>query len=86
MATMTHRTTFALDEATVTRIRRLAAEWNVSQAEVIRRAVAQSDAASNPDPLAMLEALHRADQGLSPAEAVSYLTTVREDRQRWRGA
>ncbi len=39
MATMTHRTTFALDDATVTRIRRLAAQWQVSQAEVIRRVV-----------------------------------------------
>lgn len=86
MATMTHRTTFALDDVTVTRIRRLAAQWQVSQAEVIRRVVAQSDAASNPDPVAMLDALHRAGEGLTAADAASYLTTVREGRKSWRGA
>ena len=84
MAIMTHRTTFALDDATVTRIRRLAAQWQVSQAEVIRRVVASTDAAANPDPVAMLDALHRAGGGLSAEEAASYLTTVHEDRQQWR--
>lgn len=86
MATMTHRTTFALDDATVTRIRRLAAQWQVSQAEVIRRVVAQSDAATQPDPVAMLDALHRAGEGLTADDAASYLTTVREGRHSWRGA
>ena len=86
MATMTHRTTFALDDATVTRIRRLAAQWQVSQAEVIRRVVAQTDAATRPDPVAMLESLHRAGDGLTAADAASYLTAVREDRKSWRGA
>jgi putative heme degradation protein len=86
MATMTHRTTFALDDATVTRIRRLAAQWQVSQAEVIRRVVAQSDAALNPDPVAMLDALHRAGEGLTAADAASYLTAVREGRKSWSGA
>ena len=57
---MTHQTMFALDDVTATRIRRLAAQWQVSQAEAIRRVGAQSDAASNPDPVAMLNARHRA--------------------------
>jgi hypothetical protein len=39
MATMTHRTTFTLDEATMVRIKDLAALWKASQAEVVRRAV-----------------------------------------------
>ncbi|MFZ4774654.1 MAG: hypothetical protein ACOYM3_04780 [Terrimicrobiaceae bacterium] len=39
MAIMTHRTTFALDETTTLRLKRLAALWNVSQAEVVRRSV-----------------------------------------------
>ena len=85
MAIMTHRTTFALDDATVTRIRRLAAQWQVSQAEVIRRVVASTNAAVNPDPVAMLDALHRAGGGLTAEEAESHLTTVRGDRQHWRG-
>ena len=48
---MTHGTTFALDEATALRLKRLASRWNVSQAEVVRRAVAQSDqSADAPKP------------------------------------
>lgn len=86
MATMTHRTTFALDDATVTRIRRLAAQWQASQAEVIRRVVASTDATVNPDLVAMLDTLHRAGGGLTAEDAASYLTTVREGRQHWRGA
>ena len=43
MAVMTHRTTFTLDAATIRRLKRLASRWNVSQAEVIRRAVAQAE-------------------------------------------
>ena len=39
MATMTHRTTFALDAATARRLRQLAKLWKVSQAEVVRRSV-----------------------------------------------
>lgn len=43
MQLMTHRTTFALDEATAQRLKRLAARWNVSQAEVVRRSVEQAE-------------------------------------------
>ncbi len=82
---MTHRVTFTLDDLTVRRIRRLAAQWQVSQAEVIRRVVAQSDAVTNPDPVAMLDALQRAGEGLTAAEATSFLTTVREGRKSSRG-
>lgn len=39
---MIHRCTFALDESTTARIRHLATVWDVSQAEVIRRAVANA--------------------------------------------
>lgn len=86
MAIMTHRTTFTLDEDTVARIRRLAAQWQVSQAEVIRRVVARIDAEANPDPVAMLDALHQAGGGLPADAAESYLTVVREGRRSWRGA
>ncbi|MBY0491816.1 MAG: ribbon-helix-helix protein, CopG family [Gemmatimonadaceae bacterium] len=80
---MTHRTTFALDEATVTRIRALAEQWQVSQAEVIRRVVAQT--ASAPDPLALLDALHRDQAGLSADTAADFLAQARADRGVWRG-
>jgi hypothetical protein len=39
MATMTVRSTYALDPETALTIRELATQWNASQAEVIRRSV-----------------------------------------------
>jgi predicted transcriptional regulator len=88
MPSMTHRTTFALDKATAKRLRRLAALWRVSQAEVVRRAIAQAEAAASPtkpDPVTLLEELHAAGQGLDAARAEAYLEQTREDRQHWRG-
>ena len=85
MPAMTHRTTFALDASTADRLKRLAASWRVSQAEVVRRAVAQAETASaEPDPVAMLRELHASGRGLDPAKAAAYLAEVREDRKRWR--
>lgn len=84
MAIMTHRTTFALDEPTVSRIRTLAAQWNVSQAEVIRRVVAQTAAAPTPDPIALLDDLFRAGGGVSEEAAAAYLADTREARREWR--
>jgi len=86
MATMTHRTTFALDEATMARIKNLATLWKVSQAEVVRRAVsmAQSPAPAS-SPKIEFEKFLRAGNGLDPKIAGQYLEEVREDRQMWRG-
>ena len=87
MKTMTHRTTFALDGTTASRLRRLASIWQVSQAEVVRRAVAQAESAAapaKPDPIAMLRAYH-AKGGLDRVKAEAYLTELREDRKHWRG-
>lgn len=83
MAIMTYRTTFSLDEATATRIRTLAAQWKVSQAEVTRRVVARTDVAAKPDPLAMLQALHQSGGGLSAAKATTYLAALQNDRKTW---
>jgi len=88
MPVMTHRTTFALDPATAKRLKRLASLWRVSQAEVVRRAVAQAEAAAmatKEDPVLMLQDLHAAGQGLAPDRAKAYLAEVRQDRRRWRG-
>lgn len=86
---MSHRTTFALDKLTAKRLKRLAALWRVSQAEVVRRAVAQAEAAATaaakPDPIAALRELHAAGQGLDVGQANAYLNEVREERQHWRG-
>lgn len=85
---MTHRTSFALDKATAKRLKRLAALWSVSQAEVVRRAVEQAEAAvlaAKPDRVAMLRDLHASHQGLDASSAAAYLQEARDARRRWRG-
>jgi predicted transcriptional regulator len=85
---MTHRTSFALDEGTAQRIKRLATRWNVSQAEVVRRSVAQAEnlkQAEDPDPVAMLRALFASGGGLDLETANAYISEVYEDRKHWRG-
>lgn len=84
---MTHRTTFALDEATAQRLKRLAARWKVSQAEVVRRSVEQAESfkkADDPDPSAMLQALFASGEGLDLEKGNAYIAEVYEDRNRWR--
>lgn len=82
---MTYRTTFALDQETATRLKRLAARWHVSQAEVVRRAVQQADEAcpEKKAPLEVLKAYH-AKGGLNRGQAEAYLAKVNEDRKQWR--
>ena len=87
MAVMTHRTTFALDKETIRRLKRLAARWRVSQAEVVRRAVAQAEAQPEPvepDPVTMLHRLQASGEGLDPKEAELYLGEVYAGRKQWR--
>ncbi|MEP6821817.1 MAG: CopG family transcriptional regulator [Chthoniobacterales bacterium] len=88
MATMKHRTTFTLDAATTLRLKRLAARWQVSQAEVVRRSLekAEQDAECHqPHPLEMRRALYASGNGLDAATAGSYIAEVYQDRKRWRG-
>ncbi len=49
MAIMEHRTSFALDEATIQRLKKLAGIWQVSQAEVVRRALEKADMESTAE-------------------------------------
>jgi len=88
MASLTHRTTFSFDQGTIRRLKSLATRWHVSQAEVIRRALAKAEENASdlqPDPVEMLSALHRAGKGLSAEVANAYLKEVYEDRKKWRG-
>jgi predicted transcriptional regulator len=88
MAKMTCRTTFALDDKTIQRLKHLAARWRVSQAEVVRRAVAQAAAQPEPqvsDPVATLQHLQESGLGLDSKKAEAYLAQVYADRKRWRG-
>lgn len=87
MATMIHRTTFALDEITSKRLKRLAARWHISQAEVVRRSLEEAEKADEqkPNPVAMLRELFASGQGLDPGKAGAYIAEVYEDRKHWRG-
>jgi len=87
MATMTHRTTFALDGDTMLRLKKLASRWQVSQAEVVRRALSQAEKLPDTqrlDVLARLKGYHAASK-LDSSEADTYLAQTRSDRKRWRG-
>ena len=87
MAKMTHRTTFALDAVTAQRLKRLAKQWQVSQAEVVRRSVEQAEGMihiKKTDPVLLLQKLHREGCGLDSKQAELFLKQVREDRKRWR--
>ena len=84
MPNRVHRTTFALDEVTAGYLQKLASLWQVSQAEVIRRAVAKAEAnamVGKPDPVVMLRKLHSAGQGLKTKPANAYLAKVRANRK-----
>ena len=88
MATMTHRTTFALDLATAKRLKRLSARWQVSQAEVVRRSLEEAEKqveSRKPDSVAMLRELFASGRGLDPKKAGAYIVEVYEDRKHWRG-
>lgn len=88
MATMTHRTTFALDKTTAIRLKRLAARWQVSQAEVVRRSLADAEKqteARQANPAAKLRELFASGKGLDPKKAGAYIAEVYEDRKQWRG-
>jgi len=88
MASMTYRTTFALDKESRRRLKRLSADWHVSQAEVVRRALTQAEnlnSADKPDPVEMLKSLHSSGKGLAREAGAKYLAEIREDRKHWRG-
>ncbi len=73
---MIHRTTFALDKSSALRLKRLAARWRVSQAEVVRRSLekAEQEADSQkPDAVGMLRRLHEKGAGLDRDKADAYL-------------
>lgn len=82
MASMTIRSTYALDRDTVERLDRLARQWAVSKSEALRRAVraARADAPVG----GRLDALDRlqASMQLSPAKAEAWARDVRRERAR----
>ncbi len=87
MKSMTYRTTFALDEEAAMRLRRLSAAWEVSQAEVVRRALAMAEAGGprSEDAASLLSRLHGNGEGLARESATQYLSDVGDNRRLWRG-
>jgi len=86
MATMTHRTTFALDETTAQRLKRLARRWNVSQAEVVRRAVDQAEKEASSSPVEIehrVEAARQLRKSLKErkVDVGAWLATARDSRR-----
>lgn len=82
-----HRTSFALDEATADRLRRLSRIWGVSQAEVVRRAVRLADESSASRLESVAERLEAYQKGerLDRRRAEDYLDQVHADRGEWFG-
>ena len=87
MATMTHRTTFVLDNRTIDRLKRLAGTWHISQAEVVRRAIALADekATTETDTTALLRSIHNSGNLLAREQAEEYLADIHANRSSWRG-
>lgn len=85
MNIMAHRTTFALDDITIRRLKTLAKTWRVSQAEVVRRAIERAEREHNdstPDPIERLNEFHKKG-GLDYKQSVDYLAEVAENRAEW---
>ncbi len=85
MAVMEHRTSFALDEVTISRLRHLSELWRVSQAEVVRRAVERAEAQARGEIAERLERLRafHSRGGLAAERAEAYLADVAADRAEW---
>jgi predicted DNA-binding protein len=84
---MEHRTSFALDEETLARLGRLAALWQTSKAEVVRRAIEKAEREAMADRNGRLTRLKDyQSQGSLVAEAANdYLDQLAQDRSTWRG-
>ena len=85
MATMTHRTTFALDEGAISRLKKLSTLWQASQAEVVRRSleIAESSHAQGPDIQRRLDAASqlRARMKSRNINVDAWMRTARESRR-----
>lgn len=83
MSRMTIRSTYALDEQTARRIRRLAEHWRVSQAEVIRRSVRQAEEQEQepvPTPSQVIEHYRSGPLPRSRSQARTWASQARTER------
>ena len=81
MALPTVKTTYTIDLETKSALDRLAARWDVSKSEALRRAIRQAAGASRvTDRLAALDALQRRAR-VTPDHASRWSDTIRDERQ-----
>jgi predicted transcriptional regulator len=84
MATLTIKTTYALDVETVRALEELARGWNVSKSEALRRAIRASakrgTVAGTPDSVRALDRLQRSLR-LGKAAAERWSKAVRAERK-----
>ncbi len=83
MATMTVRSTYALDVETVRALEEVARRWKVSKSEALRRAIraaARQGPGEAPDAVAALDALQQSLK-LSPGTARAWDRRVRTERR-----
>lgn len=80
MASVTIRSTYALDAETVERLERLARQWSVSKSEALRRAIRSAD--RQPATEARLEALDalQTSMGLTDRRAEEWSRRVQHER------
>ena len=85
---MTYRTTFALDKETRRRLKKLSDQWDVSQAEVVRRALSQAEkmeGIDTTDAVTVLKDLYASGKGIAREAGEKYIAEVRTARKHWRG-
>ena len=81
MALPTVKTTYTIDLETKSALDRLAARWDVSKSEALRRAIRQAAGASRvTDRLAALDALQRGAR-LTRGQAARWADGIRAERQ-----
>jgi len=82
---MIHRTTFALDDTTARRLKRLAMRWQVSQAEVVRRSLEQAENSqlAEPDAEGRIAAARRLRERLQKrkVDVAAWIQTARNSRR-----
>lgn len=80
MASLTIRSTYALDAETVERLDRLARQWSVSKSEALRRAIRGADRQPATEArLAALDAL-QTSMGMTDRSAEGWIRRVRQER------
>jgi ferritin-like metal-binding protein YciE len=83
MARTAVKATYALDEATVRALEKMAQRWAVSKSEALRRAIRTAAAAEAPDGRQHVERLDRLQRtlGLSARKAKAWAGRVRAERR-----